>query len=102
MRSASAVQEQSLHQVQPTSAGRSEMQHAAARMPRQPGSYFADLVRTVVVHHQVNFKSRRNVGVNFVQKLQEFLMPVPPVAVADGDTAGDIQRREKDVTPCRS
>ena len=40
----------------------------------------SDLVRAVVVHHQMHFKAARKIGLDLIEKPQELLMPVPPVA----------------------
>jgi hypothetical protein len=32
-------------------------------------------------------------GVDGVEKSQELLMPVPPITVTDGNSAGDVERR---------
>ena len=56
-----------------------------ARVAFQPGLHFVNLVRAVVVHDQVHVWSCRKIAFNFVEKLQELMLPVPPAAVADGD-----------------
>ena len=45
--------EQPLHQVQPTPAGRREM-NVIPRVPRQPAAHFGDLMRAVIVHYQMH------------------------------------------------
>lgn len=67
--------------------------HVIPRMARQPGLYLAHLMRAIVIHYQVNVKSSRQISVDILQKAQEFLMSMAPVAVADGDSAGHIQGR---------
>jgi hypothetical protein len=53
-------------------------------MPRQPPAHLSDLVRAVVVHHQMHLQAARKITLNLIEKPQELLMPVSPVAGADG------------------
>ncbi len=69
--------------------------HLVTRMAWQPGLHLANLVRAVVVHHQVNFEAARQAGVNLVQKAKELLMPVATVTAADGDAAGHAHGRKQ-------
>ena len=48
-------------------------------MARQPRSHLADLVRAIVVHHQVDFKTAWEVRVDVVEESQKLLVPVPSV-----------------------
>src|SRR5947209_9286400 len=52
-------------------------------------------MRAVVVHHQVDLKPLRNIGIDVVEEAQELLMAMAPVAVADGDSARYIQGRKQ-------
>ena len=85
---------QSLDQIQPTSTGRREVD-MITRMAREPSLYLTHLVRAIVVHYQVNLETAGEIGVDIVEKPQEFLMPVPAIATAYGDPAGYIQGRKQ-------
>jgi hypothetical protein len=50
-----------------------------------------DLVSSVIVHYQVNFKAAGEIRVDLVEKLQELLMPVSSIAIADHHAAGHVQ-----------
>src|SRR5712692_2553891 len=65
------------------------------RMPCQPAAHLGDLVRAVVVHYQVHFNTGRKIGLDLIEKPQEFLMPVPPVARADGHSGSHIHCRKQ-------
>ena len=43
----------------------------------------------------MNLQSAWEVGIDIVQKSQEFLMTVSAIAIADGDAAGHIQGRKQ-------
>src|SRR5512133_4348143 len=86
--------EQSFHQVQPTAARWREVD-VIARVTRQPRSHLADPVRAVIVHDQVDVKTAGEIGIDVVEESQELLMPVPAVAIADGDSACHVQSREQ-------
>jgi hypothetical protein len=47
-------------------------------------------MRAIVVHHQMNFKATGKVRIDVVEKSQELLLPVPPVALTDRHSAGHI------------
>ena len=85
---------QSFHKVQPTGARRSEVD-VIAGVACQPLSHFAHLVRTVVVHDQVNVKATREILLDLIEKTQELLMAVASVAIADGDAACHVHGREQ-------
>src|SRR5215469_15864875 len=82
---------QSFHQIQPTGTGGREMD-VIAGMAQQPSSHLLDLVGSVVVHYQVDFKTET--CINVLEEAQKLLMAMPAVATADRDPAGDIQSRE--------
>jgi hypothetical protein len=86
--------EQSFHQIQPTSAGRGEV-NVIARVSRQPTSNFGDLVCAVVVHHQMHVQPGGKIILDLVEKAQELLMPVSPVARADGHSGSNIHSRKQ-------
>jgi len=85
--------EESFRQIQPTSAGGRDV-HVVAWMPCQLCLHLAHLMRSVIVHHQMDVTSLREIGVDFVEKFEEFLVAVPAIAVTDIDAAGQIQCRE--------
>jgi hypothetical protein len=62
------LREQPFYQVEPASAGRREV-YVVAWMPRQPSSNLADLVGPLIIHHQVNVESLRQIGIDLVEKL---------------------------------
>src|SRR5688572_4593076 len=84
---------QSFHQVEPTTAGRREVD-VIARMPRQPVSHFADFMGAVVVHHQVDIQTTGEAGIDVVEEAEKLLVPVPSITTADGDSAGHIHGRK--------
>jgi hypothetical protein len=43
----------------------------------------------------VNLQPAGKIGVDIVEEVQKFPMPVPSVTTADGDSAGHIQGREQ-------
>src|SRR3954467_6232092 len=49
----------------------------------------------VIIHDQVDGKTAGKTGVDVVQKPQELLVTMPPVTVADGDSARHIQGRKQ-------
>src|SRR5215475_15585334 len=85
---------QSFHEVQPTTAGRGVVD-VIARVARQPPAYLGDLVRAIVVHDQMDVEPAGEVGVDIIEKPQELLMSVPPVATADRNAAGHIHSRKQ-------
>jgi hypothetical protein len=92
---------QSFHKVQPTAAGRREV-NVVPRVPRQPASHFGDLAGSAVIHHQVYVQAAGEIRLDVVEKWQELFMPMPSVAVANGNATGHTQGANKEVTPCRS
>ena len=66
-----------------------------ARVTRQPRSHLADPVGAVVVHDQVDCKTAREIGFDVVEEAQELLMPMPAIAIADGDAACHVEGREQ-------
>jgi hypothetical protein len=54
------------------------------RVSRQPVPDFTDFMRAIIVHHQMYVHPQWKILVDLVEKLQEFLVPMPPVAGADG------------------
>jgi hypothetical protein len=43
----------------------------------------------------MNLETAGEMVVDVVEKSQKFLMPMPSVAIADGDSAGHVQSREQ-------
>ena len=68
--------------------------HVVAGMPGQPSLHLAHLMRSVIVHHQMDVTSLREIGIDFVEKFEEFLVAVPAIAVTNIDAACQIQCRE--------
>ncbi len=56
--------------------------------------HLGHFVCAVVVHHQMDVEAIRKIGFDVIEKPQEFLMPVPPVAVADGYATCHIHGRK--------
>ena len=77
------LSEQPLHQIQPTPASRREM-NVIPRVPRQPAAQFGDLTGAIIVHDEMHLEAAREIGLDFIEKPQEFLMTVPPITRADG------------------
>src|SRR3984885_15901979 len=59
-------------------------------MQRQPIAYLSDSVCAVVVHHQIRLQAARKVTLDLIEKTQELLMPVSPVAGTDGHSGSHI------------
>ena len=78
-----------LHQFQPTSAGRREM-NVALSAARQPCLDLGHLVITVIAYAQMNVESAGKMR-RCRWKTRELLMPVLPVSGADCYTDGHIQ-----------
>src|SRR3954466_6744599 len=56
-------------------------------------------MRAVIIHHQVNLKPLRKIGIDVVEEAQELLMTMAPVAMADGDSARYIPGRKQERHP---
>jgi len=61
----------------------------------EPGFDLGMPVRTVVVHDQVQGFPARKFAIHAAQKLQEFLMPVPLVEIADDLALQQVEGGEK-------
>ena len=68
--------EKALPEVEPTSAGGREM-NVIARVATQPSANFGNLVRTVVIHHQMHVPAGGKILLDLVERPQELWMPVP-------------------------
>src|SRR5262249_47880012 len=88
------LRKESLYQVQPTSTGRREV-NVVTRMPRQPPSNFIDLMRAIVVHHQMNIHACWKIPFDLVEKPKELLMPMSPITGADGHSGGHVHGRKQ-------
>ncbi len=64
------------------------------RMPQESTPDFIHFVGSVVVHDEMHFLLGGNIARNAVQKFQELLMTMTPVASAGHFSGCDIQRRE--------
>jgi hypothetical protein len=63
------------------------------RVPRQPGPHLVDLVGSVVVHYHVDLKPAGQIRVDFVEELEELLMPVASIAAADRHAASVLSEK---------
>lgn len=66
-----------------------------ARMLGQPAPHGRVFVGPVVIHHQVYRQGAGRFAVDPPQEPQEFLVALPPVALRDDPTRGDIQGRKE-------
>ncbi len=83
--------EEPLDQVQPRSTRGREV-HVVTRPAGEPALNPRRLVRTVVIHHQMDLGlGLARLLVNELQELEEFLMPVPPVATAHDFPSRHVQ-----------
>jgi hypothetical protein len=85
---------EALNEVEPAPAGGREV-NVVTRMPRQPTADLGDLVRTVVVHHQVHVYPWGELLLDPIQKPQELLMPMQAVAGADRHAGSYIHSCEQ-------
>ena len=92
--SLSDLRDQPLHQVEPTAAGRGEVD-LVTRVASQPAPNLSDFVRSVVVHHQMNVQPFRQAVLDLVEETQKLLMPVLPEAGADRHSRGYIHCGEQ-------
>src|SRR5215469_13213075 len=74
--------EEALDRVEPGGGGRSEVEMEAP-MPPEPGADFGMLVGGVIVDDQMHLALGRGFAADFVEKADEFLMPVAAHALAD-------------------
>jgi len=51
-------------------------------VPRQPTSNLGDLVRSVIIHPQMHVQPGGKILLDFIEKSQKLLMPVPAASVA--------------------
>ena len=79
-------------------AGRGEVEREA-RMGRQPGPHGRMFMRAVVVQNEVEVEARGERAVELAKKLQELLMPMPAVALADDLPGQHVQRGEQGRCP---
>ena len=92
------IREDSLHLIQPACAGRREVQ-VILRMAFEPALHRRRLVRDVVVQHDVHARAGRLGGaehvINGLEELDELLMSVTPMALADHHAGLDHEGREQ-------
>ncbi len=86
--------EEAFDRVEPGCGGRCEVD-VKARVPSEPGLDRRRLVRSVVVHDQVDVQHRRHVGLDGAKELQEFAAAVPAMRLTDDLAGCDVQRREQ-------
>ena len=82
--------EPTLNEVEPTRTGGDEVQHKP-RMPSQPTLNARVPVSAIVIEDQVQGLFGRKLGVEPLEKLQELLMSVPGITLADHPTFDDLQ-----------
>ncbi len=85
---------QALDQIQPTGTGGHKVRDKA-RVALQPGLDLGLLVRTVVVHHQMQAYLSGELLVEAAQKLQELLVAMPLIALSDHPSLQDLQSGEQ-------
>src|SRR6185437_13286865 len=83
--------EKAFHLVKPAGGGGCEM-HMIVGMLHKPALHLVDLVRAVIVHHQMDLLIGRNRGSNTLEKAQELLMTMTAVATADQLAGSDVER----------
>jgi hypothetical protein len=86
--------EPDLHLVQPRGIGR-RVVHVEARVSPQPASHRGVLVRGIVVDDQMDVQVRRHCDLDVAQEVEELLMPMAPLTLAEHLTRGDVERREQ-------
>ena len=92
--------EPSLDEIEPTGTRRDKMRNKA-RMSCEPGADLGMFVCTVVIQHQVQGHCAGKLVIQLAQKLQEFLMPMAFVALADYPSFQDLQGANSVVVPFR-
>ena len=80
--------------VEPEGRSRSEV-HMKARMTCEPVLDRGRLVRTVVVHHQMDIQIGRYARVDSAQELHKFTAAMTSMQLANHFAGGDIQCREQ-------
>ena len=65
------------------------------RVTHEPAGHLRHLVGAVVVHDDVHFTGGGELRIDPLQKLQELLVPMTPMAVPDHFPGGDVQRRKQ-------
>jgi len=88
------LREETFDLIQPARTGRCEM-HVIARMPGEPAHDLRHLVGAVVIHDDVDVAGGWELRVELLQKLEQLLMPMPSMTLADDLAGGDIKRREQ-------
>ncbi len=90
------LREEPFHLIQPRATRRDEVQ-VIFRMPLEPTLYPRRFVRAVIVHDQMDFHPvfLGHGGVDQVEELDELLLTMPAVALADDLPCGHVQGREQ-------
>ena len=86
--------EPALDEIEPGCAGRGEVK-IETRMGRQPGPHGRMFMGAVVVQNEVEVQATGKGAVELAKKLQNRLMPMPPVALADDLTGQHVQCSEQ-------
>jgi len=91
---AGQVAEESFDHVQPTGAGRREV-NVESPMPLEPFENLRMFMRRIIVNDQMKLFVRRRLGVDQLQKLDPLLVPMPGYAGADHLAVERAQGREQ-------
>ena len=86
--------EEALHGIEPGARGGGEVEHEAG-MTIEPGPRLGMLMRAVIVEDDVDDPAYRDLGLDGVQKADEFLVPVTLHAAPDNLAFEDIERGEQ-------
>src|SRR5579862_4745739 len=85
--------EPALHLIDPGAAGLREVQ-VVTWVPGEPSDHFGCLVRAVIIQYEVNFFCAwRKFGVNQLHELEELLMTMAAVAIANDFASGNVDRK---------
>jgi len=84
--------------IQPTRARRREVE-MVPRVAEEPSDHFRLFMGAGVVHDDVHFAGRGQLGVETREEFQELLVPVSSMALADDGPGRYIQRREQQRRP---
>lgn len=63
-----------------------------ARVPRKPSLDGRGLGRAVIVHHEMDFQTCREVNFSQAQEVQELAVAMSPLPLANDLASGDVER----------
>ena len=66
-----------------------------ARTGSEPGAHFGVFVRGVVVDDEVDIESRRDIGVDMLEKSKELLVAMPCASLREDSAIGDVEGCEQ-------